>query len=89
LDNCGIINFINNKILLDKGFFVFCRNIFNVIEAGIFIFFIINRKKYIFKNILNDISGSNIEDLIFYNVYIIEGFYINIIFEIYLRTQGI
>jgi hypothetical protein len=41
LDNCNIINLINDKILLNKNFFVFCKNIFDIIEAGIFVFFII------------------------------------------------
>jgi hypothetical protein len=36
----------------------------NVIETGIFIFLIINREKYIFKNVLNNISGPNIKNFI-------------------------
>jgi hypothetical protein len=42
LNNCDIINLINNKILFNKKFFIFCKNISNIVEAGIFIFSIIN-----------------------------------------------
>jgi hypothetical protein len=51
--------------------------------------FIINRGKCIFKNILNNIFGLNIKNLILYNIYVIKNFYINIIFETRLRTQKI
>jgi hypothetical protein len=86
LNNCNIINFINNKILFDKRFFVFYKNIFDIIETNISIFLIIGRGKYIFKNILNNISGPNIKNFIFYNIYIIERFYINIISKTRFRT---
>jgi hypothetical protein len=57
-----------------------------LIKIDIFIFFIINRRKYIFKNILNNISGFNIKNFIFYNIYMIERFYINIISKICFKT---
>jgi hypothetical protein len=41
LDNYNIINFVNNKILFNKGFFIFYKNVFDIIEASIFVFFII------------------------------------------------
>jgi hypothetical protein len=62
---------------------------FNIIKINISVFFIINRKKYIFKNILNGVFGSNIKNLVFYNIYMVERFYINIISEIRFKTQGI
>jgi hypothetical protein len=75
--------------LFNKRFFVFYKNISNIVEASIFIFFIIGQGKYIFKNILNNIFGNNIKNLIFYNIYIIKNFYINIISETRFRTQEI
>jgi hypothetical protein len=72
LNNYNIINLINNKILFNKGFFVFYKNTSNIIKVGIFIFFIIDRGKYIFKNILNGMFNSNIKFFIFYNIYIIK-----------------
>jgi hypothetical protein len=84
LDNCNIINLINNKIL-----FIYYKNIFNIIKIGISMLLIIGRGKYIFKNMLNSIFSPNIKKFIFYNIYIIEGFHINIIFKIRLRIQEI
>jgi hypothetical protein len=85
LDNYNITNFVNNKILFDEKFFVFYKNISDIIEVDTSIFFIIGRGKYIFKNILNNTSGNNTKNFIFYNIYIIEKFYINIISEICFR----
>jgi hypothetical protein len=85
LNNYNIINLINDKILFNKNFFIFCKNVFNIIKVGIFVFFIISRGKRIFKNVLNGASSPNIKNFIFYNIYIIKRFYINIISETCFR----
>jgi hypothetical protein len=89
LNNYNIINFINNKILLDKRFFIFCKNIFDIVKADISIFPIIGQGRRIFKNTLNNTSSLNIEDFIFHNVYMVEGFHINIISKVCFKVQEI
>jgi hypothetical protein len=72
LNNYSTINFVNNKILLNKKFFIFCRNISDIIEINTSMFSIINRRKHIFKNVLNNVFGFNIKNLILYNIYMIK-----------------
>jgi hypothetical protein len=75
LDNYNTIYLVNNKDLINSGTFI---------KAKITSFLIIKYSIHIIKNIVNKPIGLYIKDLIFYNIIVIKGFYINIISEAYL-----
>ena len=74
---------VNSKDLINSGTFIKAK-INNYIKAGITSFLIIRYSTYIIKNVVNRPAGSRTKDLILYNIIVIKGFYINIIFETYL-----
>jgi hypothetical protein len=51
------------------------------VKAGITSFLIIRHNTHIIKNMVNKPMGPHTKDLILYNIIVIKGFYINIIFK--------
>jgi hypothetical protein len=80
LDNCGAIHLINSKDLLELGSFV--KALFNkCVKAGSSSLLILGRGIKVIKKAINGAASPNIKDLRLFNVIIIEGFYINIVFK--------
>jgi hypothetical protein len=86
LDNYNTIYLVNSKDLIDSGTFIKVK-INNYIEAEITSFPITGYSTYIIKNIVNRPSELYIKDLIFYNIIVIKGFYINIVSEACLAEK--
>jgi thiamine kinase-like enzyme len=74
---------VNSKNLINSSTFIKTK-INNYIEAKITSFLIIRYNTYIIKNVINKSIEPHTIDLILYNIIVIKGFYINIIFETYL-----
>ena len=59
------------------------------IKCGIIFFPILGKGKCIIKNVLATNAGQNIGDLELLNIYIVKGFYSNIILEAKLLKAGV
>jgi hypothetical protein len=80
LNNYSAIYLVNSKDLLELGFFV--KALFNkCIKAGSSSLLILGCNIKVIKKAINGVAGLNIKDLRLFNIIIIKGFYINIVFE--------
>ena len=61
----------------------------NIVYIGIALFPINGYSRYIIYKVLDSKNGSNIKDLIFEDIALIKGFYINIVLEARFRKAGI
>jgi len=71
---------VNSKNLINSSTFIKAK-INNYIKVEITSFLITRYNTYIIKNIVNRSIKLYTKDLIFYNIIVIKGFYINIISE--------
>jgi hypothetical protein len=68
----------------------FIKALFNkCVEAGSSSLLIFKCSIKVIKKAINGVAGLNIKDLHLFNIIIIEGFYINIVFEAYLNKIGV
>jgi hypothetical protein len=77
---------VNSKDLIDSGTFVKAK-IDDCIEAGTTSLPITGHSTRIIKNVVNGPSGLYTKDLIFYDITVVEGFYINIVSEARLAEK--
>ena len=88
LDNCGAMHLVNSKDLLELGSFV--KALFNkCIEAGSSSFLILGHGIKVIKKAINGAISLNIKDLRLFDIIVIKGFYINIVFEACLNKIGV
>jgi hypothetical protein len=74
--------------LLKLGSFV--KALFNkCIEAGFSSFLILKCNIKVIKKAINRAISPNIKDLRLFDIIVIKGFYINIVFEAYLNKIGV
>jgi hypothetical protein len=84
LDNYGAIYLVNSKDLLKLGSFV--KALFNkCIEVRSLSLLILGHGIKVIRKAINKAISPNIKDLRLFDIIIIKGFYINIIFEAYLN----
>jgi hypothetical protein len=88
LDNYSAIHLINSKELLKLGSFI--KALFNkCVEAGSSSLLILGRGIRVIKKAINGAISPNIKDLRLFNIIVIKGFYINIVFEACLNKTRV
>jgi hypothetical protein len=75
-----VLNLVNKITKLESGIFVKVIKT-ETVKSGFRNLSIFGHDTYILRGIFNRASGNNKRDLVLNNVAIVEGFYINIVFE--------
>jgi hypothetical protein len=84
LNNYSAMHLVNSKDLLKLGSFV--KALFNkCVEAGSSSFLIFKYSIRVIKRAINKAISLNIKDLRLFDIIVIKGFYINIVFKAYLN----
>jgi len=88
LNNCSAIYLVNSKDLLKLRSFV--KALFNkCVEAGSLSLLILKCSTKVIKKAVNKAISSNIKDLRLFDIIVIKGFYINIVFKACLNKIGV
>ena len=88
IDNYGTLYVINNKDLFELGTFYKAGDS-DIVYISTTLFPIDGYSRCIICKVLDSKNGSNTEDLVFKDIALIKGFYINIILEARLRKARI
>ncbi len=88
LDNYRAVYLVNSKEMLVPGLFR-KSGAADFVDTGTQSILIIGRGLQVIKNYLVGEKGPNTQDLVFLNVVVIEGFYINIVSEALLLKAGL
>jgi hypothetical protein len=81
------MHLVNSKELIGPGTFVKTK-INDYVEAGTTVIPITGRGTCIIRNIINGDQGPRTQDLILYNVVVVEGFYVNIVSKARLAKKN-